>query len=432
MKSKKIIYLEKLLRFMAKAVLWKYRPTIVGITGSVGKSSAKEAVFKALSSKFKVRKNEKNYNNEIGLPLTIIGSESGNGSIWGWVRIFFKWLGVVIFPGKYPEILILEMGVDRPGDMGYLLSFLNPAIGIITNISGSHLEFFKSIENILKEKGRLVKNLPEDGLAILNSDDEKLFAFKDGLKVPAILFGLENNAEIKASDVSFNFNNFQPQGISFKLNFKGKIVPIRLPSVLAPHLVYAALSAVAVGIFFKINLVDIASALENFVPPLGRMNLIDGVNKSYVIDDTYNSSPASTLAALDVMKNLKALRKIAALGDMLELGENSESGHREVLTHALESGITIFFVSGDRMKKAAFELEKEGKLSGKVFYFDDPEFLGSELKKGLREGDLVLVKGSQGMRMEKAVFEIMADQKNAEELLCRQSKDWRKKPFIKP
>ena len=432
MKSKRIIYLEKILRLMAKTILRKYKPTIVGITGSVGKSSTKEAVFKALSSKFRTRKNEKNYNNEIGLPLTIIGSESGNGSFLEWIKVFLKWLGVIVFPNKYPEILVLEMGVDRPLDMEYLLSFIKPKVGIITNISGSHLEFFKSIDNILKEKGKLAKNIPEDGLVILNSDDERLFSFKDKAKNQVVLFGLGDNAQVKASDISFNFNNFQPQGISFKLNYEGKIIPIRLPSVLAPHLIYSALAAIAVGNFFKINLVDIADALQEFSPPLGRMNLVRGAKNSFVIDDTYNASPASAMAALDVMKNLKALRKISALGDMLELGENSENGHKEVLEHAFENGINIFFVTGDRMKKAAHELEREGKLSGKVFYFDDPESLGIELKRGLRGGDLVLVKGSQGMRMEKTVFEIMENQEEAEKIVCRHSKDWRKRPFVKP
>ena len=428
---KKILQLK--LKILAKLILKKYQPKVIGITGSVGKTSAKEAVLAVLSVAYRTRGNIKNYNNEIGLPLTIIGAISPGRSLLGWVVIFFKALKLLIIQDKnYPEILVLEMGVDRPGDMEYLLSFIKPTVGIITNISGSHLEFFKSIENILREKGKLIKSLPENGLAILNSDDDRLLAFRDKLKNPVSFFGLEDKAEIKASDVSFNFNNFEPQGISFKLNFEGKFIPIRLPSVLAPHLIYAALSAVAAGIFFKINLVDIASALEDFVPPLGRMNLIDGANSSYLIDDTYNSSPASTLAALNVMGSLKALRKIVALGDMLELGEDSENGHKEVLLHALKSGVAIFFVVGDRMKRAAFELEKSGKLSGKVFYFDDPELLGLELGKGLREGDLVLVKGSQGMRMEKAVFEIMDSKEDAEKLLCRQSKDWRKKPFLKP
>lgn len=432
MKPKKIIYLEKILRFMAKAVLWKYKPRIVGITGSVGKTSTKEAVFLVLSSKFKTRKNEKNYNNEIGLPLTIIGVESGSKSIFKWMTIVLKWIGMMVFPVSYPEILVLEMGVDRPGDMDYLLSFIKPEVGIITNISGSHLEYFKNVDHILREKGKLVKNLPEDGLAILNLDDERLFSFKDKLKKPVVLFGIKDGAQIKASDVNFNLSNFEPQGISFKLNYEGKIIPIRLPHILAPHLIYAALSGVAAGIFFKINLVEVAGALQNFIAPLGRMNLVKGVNGSYIIDDTYNSSPISALAAFDVMKSLKALRKISALGDMLELGESSNEKHKEVLTRALQNGINIFFVAGDRMKKAAKELEKEGDLFGKVFYFDDPESLGMELERGLREGDLVLVKGSQGMRMEKAVFEIMENQGEAEKLLCRQSKDWRKIPFVKP
>ena len=432
MKSKKIIYLEKILRFMAKAVLGKYEPTVVGITGSVGKSSTKEAVFSALSLKFKTRKNEKNYNNEIGLPLTIIGAESGGNSIWKWMRVFLKWMFVIVFPVKYPEILVLEMGVDRPGDMEYLLSFIKPTVGVITNISGSHLEFFKTIDNILKEKRKIFKNIQEDGLVIFNGDDELLASLKDKLKIPINFFGLGSDADFKASDVSFNSNNFEPQGISFKLNYEGKIIPIRLPYVLAPHLVYSALAAIAVGNFFKINLVDIADALQEFSPPLGRMNLIKGKNGSYVIDDTYNSSPASTSAALEVVKDLKAIRKIVAFGDMLELGESSDEKHKEVLLEAFQDGVRLFFVVGDRMKKAAGELEMEGRISGRVFYFDDPEYLGIKLKKGLREGDLILVKGSQGMRMEKAVFEIMNNSKDAEKLLCRQSKDWKKRPFVKP
>jgi UDP-N-acetylmuramoyl-tripeptide--D-alanyl-D-alanine ligase len=432
MKSNKIIYLEKILRFMAKTVLWKYKPTIVGITGSVGKTSTKEAVFQVLQSKFNVRKNEKNYNNEIGLPLTIIGVESGNRSPWKWLKVILRWLFIIIFPIKYPEILVLEMGVDRPGDMEYLLSFIKPVVGIFTNISGSHLEFFKSTEHIAREKGKIVRDLPAEGLAILNADDAKVLEMADKIKSPVALFGFGEKAEIRASYVSFNLENFEPQGISFKLNYQGKSIPVRLPFVLAPHLIYAALSALAAGIFFKINLVDIAGALESFSPPKGRMNLIKGANKSYLIDDSYNSSPASAIAALDVVKNLRAMRKIAALGDMLELGENSEAGHEEVLKHAFESGVTVFFLEGGRMKNALEKIDLQGQISGSVYYFDDPDSLGRELRKILREGDLVLVKGSQGTRMEKAVREIMAVPEDVEKFLCRQSKDWQKKPFIKP
>lgn len=420
------------MRLMAKAMLWKYKPTIIGITGSVGKTSTKEAVFLVLSSKFRTRKNEKNYNNEIGLPLTIIGLESGNGSFLKWMKVFLGWLLKFIFPIKYPEILVLEMGIDRPGDMDYLLSFIKPKVGIFTNISGSHLEFFKNIEHIAKEKGKLAKNIPKDGMVILNSDIDVVFSLKEKIKTPVVLFGIGKRAEIRASNISFNSNNFEPQGISFKLNYDGKIIPIRLPYVLAPHLIYAALSAVAAGIFFKMNLVDIAGALEKFSPPIGRMNLIKGINESFIIDDTYNSSPTSALAAVEVMKNIKALRKIVALGDMLELGGDSGLGHKEVLKRAFSNGATMFFLVGDRMKKAVEELESERIISGKVFVFDDPDSLGKELRKNLRQGDLVLVKGSQGMRMEKAVFGIMENPDESNNLICRQSKDWLKKPYLKP
>ncbi|MDO8529752.1 MAG: UDP-N-acetylmuramoyl-tripeptide--D-alanyl-D-alanine ligase, partial [bacterium] len=297
MKPRRIIYLEKILRFFSKVILWKYKPTIVGITGSVGKTSTKEAVFLALSSKFKVRKNEKNYNNEIGIPLTIIGVESGNRSIFGWIKVFLKWLSVVIFPIDYPKILVLEMGADRPGDIEYLLSFIKPAIGIITAISESHLEFFKSIDHIAKEKRKLIKNLPSDGMAILNGDNEKILALKNATSAPMIFFGSGENSQFRFSDISFNYNGLEPQGISFKLNYDGKVMPIRLPNVLAPHLIYATLAAIATGVFFKINLIKVAKALEEFTPPCGRMNLISGKNDSFIIDDTYNSSPVSALAA---------------------------------------------------------------------------------------------------------------------------------------
>lgn len=432
MKSKKIIYLEKILRLMARAMLWKYKPIIIGITGSVGKSSTKEAVFSVLAPKFKVRKNEKNYNNEIGLPLTIIGMESGNSSFLGWAKVFGGWAVKFIFPFPYPEILILEMGVDRPGDMDYLLNFIKPTVGILTNVSGSHLEFFKSIDHIAKEKGKLIKNLPEKGLAVLNADNEKVFALKEKIKIPVALFGLGDNAQIKASFINFNFSNFEPQGISFKLNYEGKTIPVRLPFILAPHLIYAALAGVAVGMFFKINVIEIVRSLEKFCSPPGRMNLINGFNRSFIVDDTYNSSPASALAAIEVIRNIRAIRKIAAFGDMLELGEKSESGHEDVLEKAYQNGISIFFLSGDRMKRAAINLESQGKISGKIIFFDNPENLGKELRKILREGDLILVKGSQGARMEKAVKEMMANPEQAQKIICRQSKEWQKKPYLKP
>lgn len=441
-KSKKLLFLEKLLRIMASLVLKKYHPRIVGVTGSVGKTSTKEAIFTVLASHYRVRRSEKNYNNEIGLPLTIIGVESGEDSICGWICVFLKWLCIMIFPMKYPEILILEMGADRPGDLKYLTDFIKLKVAVITDISTSHLEFFKSVENVAKEKSVLAQRLGEKGLAVLNIDNAYLKKIKDQLKSRIVTFGFSENADVRASDVAFNYingddnpilssQNKKIKGLSFKLNYKGTTIPVRLNNVLSKHNVYAALAGIAVGIEMKINLVEIGAALENFCLPFGRMNLIRGIKNSFLIDDTYNSSPVSAVAALEVLSEIEAGRKIAVLGDMLELGKDTESGHRLVAKKFLEAKGDIFFAVGDRMKFAAEELKKHDFNPDKLYIFEDPMSSGRKLQEIIREDDLVLIKGSQGMRMEKVVEEVMEQPQKAGEYLCRQSRHWKEKPWRK-
>jgi UDP-N-acetylmuramoyl-tripeptide--D-alanyl-D-alanine ligase len=432
MKSKSLKFLETILRWMAVLILKKYKPTVIGITGSVGKTSTKEAIFSVLSSKLRTRKNEKNYNNEIGIPLTVIGAESGNRSPWRWLKILTKWVAVVVFPYEYPEILILEMGVDRPGDMEYLLRFIPVKICVITRIATSHIEFFKNIDHIAKEKGKLAEILPEAGTAILNADDERVLGMKELTKAKIITFGIDNKADVKATDIAYNYQDKKLSGIGFKLNFEGKIIPVRLHYVLARHQIYAALAAAAVGITFKVNLVDIAASLENFFSPPGRMNLIKGIMDSLIIDDTYNSSPISASAALAVMNEIQAERKIVVLGDMLELGRETEKGHKEVARKIFSAEVDLFLAVGERMEKAFRELHALGYPAGSLFYFESPISVAEKLKQIIQPGDLILIKGSQGMRMEKVVERIMRNPRKAAEYLCRQSKEWQKKPFVKP
>ena len=290
MKSKKILLLEKILQMMAMAVLKRHKPSIVAITGSVGKTSAKNAIFEVLSSKFSVRENQKNYNNEIGIPLTIIGAESGGRNIFSWLGVFLRWFGV-LFSLNYPKILVLELGVDRPGDMAHFMSFIKPTVGVVTNVSASHLEFFGTEEKIAKEKKVLVKFLDENGFAILNGDDELVAQMRKNIKANVITFGFDQDCPVNASSLAYNYQGEMPDGISFKLNYDGKNIPIRLKNILAGHYVYAALAAVSTGIVFKMNLVEIAQALENLKSPAGRMNLLHGIAGSYIIDDSYNASP---------------------------------------------------------------------------------------------------------------------------------------------
>lgn len=431
-KSKKIIFLEKILKGMAVLVLKKYNPKVISITGSVGKTSAKEAICAVMASKFRVRKTEKNYNNEVGLPLTIIGAESGENSIARWILVFLKWFWVMIAPIEYPEVLILEMGADRPGDISYLTSFIKSHVGIITDFSHSHIEFFKNVEGVAKEKSVLAKRLDEKGLAIINVDNPHVAKLKDQLKCNVITFGFSEPAEMRATDINFAYaeRKRQLRGLSFKLNYKGTTLPVRLNSVLAKHQIYSALAAVAAGTGFGINLVEASAALENFSLPLGRMNLIPGMKNSYIIDDTYNASPVSTAAAIDVLNEIlsseeKKSKKIIILGDMLELGSEENEKHREIGRKIFETGCDFFFVVGKRMKLAGEEIIAMGFPQKRVFYFSNPMEAGKKAGELIEEGDFVLVKGSQGMRMEKVVEQIMQKPEEAEKLLCRQNRHWK-------
>jgi UDP-N-acetylmuramoyl-tripeptide--D-alanyl-D-alanine ligase len=324
------------------------------------------------------------------------------------------------------------MGADRPGDINYLTNFVHSSVGVITDVSFSHIEFFKNLEEVGKEKGTLIRKLEDKNLAILNVDNPQVMKLKEQIKAEVIGVGFSEEAEMRATDHAFIYaddNNREIKGLSFKLNYKGTTIPMRLNNVLAKHQIYAALIAAAVGIWFELNLVEIAAALENFVPPCGRMNLIPGIKESQIIDDTYNSSPTATIAALDVLGEISAGRKIVALGDMLELGMETEKSHRAVARKFLEIKGDIFLAVGQRMQFAVEELLKHNFPKENIFSFNNPTEAGQKLHEIIQPNDLVLIKGSQGTRMEKAVEEVMARPNKAEELLCRQNEEWRKIPF---
>jgi UDP-N-acetylmuramoyl-tripeptide--D-alanyl-D-alanine ligase len=426
-------WLQKLLKLTSVLILKKYNPRIISITGSVGKTSTKEAVFVVLAGDFRVRRGEKNYNNEIGLPLAIIGADSGQGSILGWLKVFIKGFFIIIFPIKYPEVLILEMGADRPGDIQYLTGFIESEIGIVTDISSSHLEFFKNLEAVAKEKWILIRELDKKSLAVINIDNEYMAKLKNQTEAKVITYGFSKEADIRATDVAFLYdenNDKQVRGLSFKLNYQGTSIPVRLNNVLAKHLIYPVLAATAAGTWFGLNLVEIGAALENFCPLTGRMNLIAGIKNTAIIDDTYNSSPTSSLAAMETLAAITlGRRKIVVLGDMLELGNETESGHRKIAKKFLEIGGDVFLAVGERMQLAVAELEKNNFSRDKIFSFKNPTEAVAKLREIILDGDVILVKGSQGMRMEKIVEGIMIFPQKAVDLLCRQNTRWKETPF---
>lgn len=429
---------ERILMSLAKSMLKKHNPDVVGITGSVGKSSTKEAVYMVLGSNKSVRRSEKNYNNEIGLPLTIIGIGSAGFNIFAWIINLVRALFLILFSKKYPEILVLEMGADRPGDIGVLSTIAKPNVGIVTSVGPSHLEYFSGIDEIAREKGTLIANLPRDGYAILNNDDPRVRIMQDRTGANVITYGFSGDADVYVdidkqaylldADRWISEKGRTKSGMSFKVYCRGNIFPIRMPRVVGMHYIYIALAAISCGVVFKIDFADIERALVNYKPPVGRMNLIEGIKQTLLIDDTYNSAPVSAVAAIDSLSKIKTSgRKIAVLGDMFELGVCSEKGHEDVGIRASEV-VDILITVGplSEITQAAF-IRGKGNLSTSTFHFRNSVEAGKALQDILKEKDVVLVKGSQGMRMERVVKEIMLDPLRAKELLVRQDSRWLKK-----
>ena len=231
-KSKKIIILEKTLGFLAKKVLKRHEPQVVAVTGSVGKTGTKEMIAYLLKDYYSVRQNDKNYNNEIGLPLTIIGADSGGQSIFRWLSVFLKGIWVAYFSKDYPKILILEMGADHKGDLQYLCQITPPDVGVITNIGNSHLEYFKTRTALAREKSILLKSVKSGGLAVVNEDDVEVAKIGQQIGEKVLTIGITKPAQMYATDIKLSkrilkLKNAQSisivSGLLFKLNYQGKI-----------------------------------------------------------------------------------------------------------------------------------------------------------------------------------------------------------------
>ena len=414
----------KILNILSKKILAKYKPVVIGITGSIGKSSAKKAIYEVLKNKHRVVCSKNHYRTDMGIPLAIIGAESGGRSIGKWMKIIFFAIEIIIRRTEYPDVLILEMGVDRPHDMEKMLKIVKPDIGILTGIGKfpPHLKYFKKAKHIAKEKSMLIKSLRKKNVAILNYDDEIVKNLMENTRAKTITYGFGDGAVIKAEEIFLGDRKWKIKsgliGMSFKISYQGTTVPFRLPFSLGRGHIYAILSAVSIGIHFKYNLVEISEMLSNYRPLSGRMNLIRGMNSSLIIDDTFNSNPASAISALETLKKLDAVRRLAVLGDMLELGEHCEAGHREIGELVVRS-TDLLFTYGEGGRIISEQAKKSGMKESQVFHFDDLDDLSELLKNTIKSTDAVLIKGSRAMRMENVVKEIMAEPEKAGELLVK-------------
>jgi len=433
-----------ILRVESWLVLWKYKPKVVAITGSVGKTSTKDAVYAVISGISYVRKSEKSYNSEIGLPLTILGCPNGWNNPLVWLLNILKGFWLFIWPHKYPKWLVLEVGVGKPGDMRSTASWLKTDVVIITSIGNtpSHIEFFDSYKHLVEEKSGLIKTLKKDGLLILNNDDETVSEMKLKTKNRVITFGFKESSDIKGSSDSILYTNEGvPEGLTFRIDEIGKSLPVVIEGVFGRNHIYASLGALALSSGLKFNMLTAINSLKNYDVSPGRMRLLRGVNNSLIIDDSYNSSPFACKSALKTLGEIKAAsRRIAVLGDMLELGHHTEEAHRNI-GKIVKENADVLIVVGPRAKKikeGAIEAglpalpngrEQAGMNIKNIFEFLDSHQAGEFLKTFVQKNDFVLIKGSQGMRMEHAVEAILQDKENKSQLLVRQDKEWLKKKY---
>jgi UDP-N-acetylmuramoyl-tripeptide--D-alanyl-D-alanine ligase len=344
---------------------------LIAITGSNGKTTTRQMTAAVVARKFNTLSTIGNYNNQIGVPLTLLRLAPGHS--WA----------------------VVELGTNRPGEIARLAQICSPDIGVITNIGPAHLEGLGSLDGIMREKGQLIEHLKAKGKAVLNADDRrvsKIAAETKRTKKDVLFFGLSENAGIRATAV-----NEKASGISFSLD-----LPVDLKAA-GQFMVTNALAAAAVGHLLGLPPAEIKVGLETFEPAWGRMNIIQTASGIHVIDDTYNANPDSMKAAITTLKSLRANnRSVFVAGDMLELGAQAESLHRQVGAWAATADINKLWVTGEYADAVAAGAKDAGMKSENI-RIGSQETILNTLKDYLKPGDWVLVKGSRGARMDNIV-----------------------------
>jgi UDP-N-acetylmuramoyl-tripeptide--D-alanyl-D-alanine ligase len=355
------------------AAAWRARfsPRVIGITGSVGKTTTKEITAAVLHQRFVTLKNQGNLNNEIGLPLTVLELNEQH------------------------QRVVLEMGMYDLGEIAQLCHIAQPHVGVVTNVGPVHLERLGTIERITQAKTELVQALPAGGVAILNADDPRVAAMASRTQARILWYGLNPTADLWADEIEGEGLD----GIRFRFHYRQEILHVRVP-LLGRHSVHTALRAAAVGLVEGLSWEEIVRGMQQLDVQL-RLIASRGFNGATLLDDTYNASPASTMAALNLLADLPAPngRRIAVLGDMLELGSYEEEGHRKVGVRAADV-VDLLITVGQRARLIADEAVAAGIARAKVLALDTAETALVELRSIMGPGDVVLVKGSRAARMD--------------------------------
>jgi UDP-N-acetylmuramoyl-tripeptide--D-alanyl-D-alanine ligase len=420
-----------ILRSEAKLALRRHSPRVIAITGSVGKTSTKDATAAALMKSTRLRKSEKSFNSEIGIPLTILGLKNPWSNPVRWIITLFKGLQRV-FSKDFPETLVLEVGADRPGDISSLASWLKTDVVVATQFAKIpvHIENYSSREAVLEEKLSLLLTLKPTGVLVLNADDDEFTERAKALNRNAVVYtyGLLPPATVLGSNEKYIFDKYgRVKGFSFKLEHSGALFPLEIEGAVGSTHIYPNLAGFTVGVALGINPVNLLEGLRDAEQQPGRMKLINGIKKTMIIDDSYNASPIATARALETLEAIPSNgKKIVMLGDMLELGDHTKSEHEKAGLKIASFADLLVAVGGYAQYTVDGALK--GGMSEKcILQFEKAEEAGKYIELLIKTGDTILIKGSQGTRMEKSVLEIRESPEYKNELLVRQDKEWEKR-----
>ncbi len=351
--------------------------TVIALTGSNGKTSTRTMLTHIVGRKYETLATMGNFNNEIGLPLTLLRLE------------------------KTHTLAVLELGMNRPGEIRRLAEICRPDIGIITNVAPAHLEGLGSIEGILRAKGELLEGLNANGRTILNADDPHVASLAENASGEVLLFGLSDQAVVRASHV-----REQRHQLSFHLEVPGETIEVTLNTP-GRFMISNALAAAAAGYLMEVPLPEIKAGLECFQPISGRMRILKLANGMCLIDDTYNANPSSVKAALDTLKQMgKQHSRVVVLGDMLELGNQSAALHCDIGQHAALGNPDRLYLTGDFAHDIAQGAQNTG-MDAKRIVVGSVQDICADLIARADSRDTILVKGSRGMRMERVVKELI-------------------------
>lgn len=419
-----------MIQLQARIIIWRYKPSIVAVTGSVGKTGTKDAIYAIMSQSVHTRRSRKSFNSSIGVPLTILGVPTGWRDILKWVRNLLKGFWLIMRPwGKYPKWLILELGISKPGDMKELQRWVTPDVVVVTAFGSlpSHVEFFNSKEEVWKEESAIIDVLKKDGLLVLNKDDDEVMklAHRAQDSHAVITYGFDEGADIFIGEYEYIYNdNNRVQGISSNIQAGDMHYPISLHNTLGKNFLYGLAAGIAVHnhILKPLESLEGRIAQNSFTP--GRLSLIEGISESTLIDDSYNSSPPALDMAIDIFKEVECTgRKIAIVGDMLELGKHSDDAHTKAGIRLARCADYIISV-GPRAKHITDAAHEYGCDAERLHHFQDSLEATKHAQNLVQAGDLVLVKGSQGVRMEHVVKGLMKNPDDAKNLLVRQEDAW--------